>query len=873
MIDARPIAVACSLSAFIFSGSVCLAIPVPSGIEPGPADTTYDSICAVGKRHRMTGHGALDWMTSGGQFDPLRSGGNTGTGTLIAPNLVLTARHLWSFGDDCPQQSIDDYLCAPWESCNQNKHWVVRFRRNPDGTVGTMGEFPIPPSTVRGPESFHHVDVIGAIELDDCTDSVILILDENVGHIDPLPLVAADARRFPTIGLNDPDPFGPPHGDHEPDVTHDIVFAGWGSSTAPQNAQGSGQLRFRLGAQGAFPYGGVLDALAVDHQPVSLHDSGAPILIATDDGRVAAMKTVRGYVTYSGGSQDYWYVGGAATDVWFGEPQISGMIEPPVWLDVTGSPEPADPMYGLWNGLVDLADVLYVAAETTLGNLSVDFTSTADPNGTGYGVPDGVADATDYVYYADLLAARPASTVGPWPPLPLSASGVDNTGDHRFTASDYAGPGLSPGQLAKFDFDRDGTVGASDVALAADIESRFGHGALADVDGDGDSDIDDLDDIIETLQVEDPWDGSTFGDPGYHVVLDANLDGYTTIFDRRAIAAFLLPGEVADAESISDLEQSPLGDVPDFSVSRMDRFAAFWELLRGAGSYEMLDTSSSGDPDSSLWGTPDQVSDGADLRHFLYRQHEVFGPSGPLPDPDVTTRMWPAFDADGNGRLTFADFEYLQALDPASAEALLWDLNGDGVFTPYDGVAPAPDTLYVFNTILAYAWNQGPLGDFDGDTDPTECCITIGSITFCIPDLCIPATDLAPDCDDFWALYEEIRCRNNNLFDGRRYFSDADEQYLAVLDADLDGDNDLSDQYRVVMVGIGVADLNIDSLLDVDDVNLFLELFADGDMVTDIAAPFGSLDFMDVSAYLALFAADLCNAPTGHPRPCTISWP
>lgn len=865
----RIITVGCS-AMLLSSSTVSYAIPVPSGTEPGANDTTFDAVCAVGKRDRMTGVDALDWMTSGGVFDPLRSGGNTGTGALIAPNLVLTARHLWSFGDNCPEDSIDDYLCAPWESCNTNKHWVVRFRRNPDGTVGTMNEFPVPPSTVRGPESFHHVHVIGAIELGNCTDSVILVLDENVDHIEPLPLVAVDPRRFPTIGLNNPHPIEPFPNTHVSDVIHDVIFAGWGSSTAPSNAQGSGQLRIRTGGEGTFNDSGTLVAVAHGDQPVSLHDSGGPILIVNDDGSVAAIKTVRGYS--SGGSPIFYSVGGAETGVWFGEPQVDGLIEPPVWFDLTGSADPLDPAYGAWDGRVDLLDVLYVAAETTLGNTAVDFTTTSDPNGAGYGTPDGVADAEDYAYYADLLETRAASNVGPWPPLPLSARGTDNTGDGRFTPRDYSDPGLTPGQLAKFDFDRDGSFGAADAALAADIESRFGHGELADLDGDGNGDIDDLETIIDVLETKNPWDGYTFGDSEYRSVLDANLDGHTTVFDRRAIAAYFLPGEVADAQHIDDLEDSPLGAAPDFTVTRWDRFAAFWEFLSGTGSNEMLDTSSSGDPASPLWGIPDQATDGADFRHFLSRQFDLFGPDGDLPDPEVTARMWPGFDADGDGRLTYGDYEYLQALSPASAEALLWDLDGDGVFTPYDGTGAA-DTLLVFNAIFTHEWNQGQLGDFDGDTDPTDCCIEVGSFLFCIPDVCVPATDSAPDCDDFWAIYEEIQCRNNNLFDGRSFFSDTDEQYLAVLDADLDGDNDLTDQYRVVMVGIGVADLNIDSLLDVDDVNLYLDLYSAGDLAADLAAPFGSLDFNDVSAFMTLFSNDICNAPSPYPRPCTISWP
>lgn len=870
--DMRRVIIGVSVATILALVDQTAAIPVPSGVEPIAADTRFDAVCGVGRKHLLTGPEAKDWFDPDGTFNPLRNGGMVGSGTLIAPDLVLTARHLFPPDYAYCVASVNEYLCAPDdpECPSRDRRWVVRFRRNLDGTVGTMGEDPIAPHTVRGPASFHHVEVESAIELPQtlgCTDSIILVLAEPVTHIDPIPLVGADHRLFRFVGLNEPTPW-PILGTHQADIVHDLIYVGWGSSTPDSSdASGSGQLRVRFGGEGTFSRDDRrgLWSFATGDAPVSKHDSGSPVLLVSDAGSTPVVKTVNTIGTSPGG----WAVGGRAAGVWVGDSQIAGRVEAPVWFDVTGSPHPLRVGYGVWDGRVDLDDVLYVAAETTLGNPAVDFTGSADPNDPAYGVPDGMADSIDYAYFVAELSARPASTISPWSPLPLPARGADTNGDGRFTAHDFNDPGLTALDLAPFDFDRNGQLGNADLARAQDIEARFGHGLVADLDGDGDTDTADLQAIITLLGSENPWAGQRRGDPGYRLVLDSNLDGHTTIFDRRDIAARFLPGEVADATSIHDIITDPLGSPPDFVVTRWDRLAAFWELIHATNKSQMLDTSGSGDPASDGWGVPDQVVDGKDLRHFLYRQHEVFGPGGQLEDPAVTVRMWPALDADGSGRLNHLDFEYLQGLDPTSPEAMLWDLDGDGVFEPFDPLTgDSSDAIAVFYAVFAYGWNQGLLGDFDGDAGPTDCCVPLGSQLLCLPSECAAAVDASPDCDDYWAIYEAIRCNGKDLFDGRAFFSDANEGYLAVLDADLDGDNDSYDQYQVLLVGIGSADLNLDGVLDVDDTILYLELFNEGNLGVDIVAPHDAIDNADLLAYLNMFQANVCGIPTTFPRPC-----
>ncbi len=847
-------------------GSPAQAIPVPSGVEPAPEDTTYDAICGIGIRKRLTGPDAKDWFDGNGMFDPLQNGGVSGSGTLIAPDLVLTVRHLFPTEQKICIESLDDYFC-PTCSPSSSRRWVARFRRNPDGTVGTMGEFPVPPHDVRGPESFHHVEIVGAIEVGtfgNCPDSVILILAEPVTHIQPLLMAEVDPRPFPTVGLNDPDgvPGGTTHG---ADVVHDLTYAGWGSSTPGSTPHGSGQLRFRTGGLGTFPTSSPLFSRAIGDAPVDLHDSGSPVLVSTGADTLAILRTVSSVSEH--GMHQGWKVGGRESGFWITDPRLTGVITAAEWFDVTTSPVPLEPGYGQSDGRVDLADVLYTAAETTLGNLAVDFTGSADPNDPDYGVPDGVADGTDFAFYVVELLARSESHVGPWPPLPLTARGADTDGDGRFTANDFEAPGLSAGQLSRFDFDRDGVITPSETTLVAGILQEFGHGLLADLNGDGVTDYSDFDEIIALLQITDPWSGQTHGEPAYRVSLDANLDGFNTLFDRRDIAALFLPGEVADAAHLTSIEKDALGAEPDFAVTRMDRFAAFWELHDDVPRCHMLDTTGSGDPASPAWGRPDQVVDDADLKHFLWRQYEVFGPGGPLADPDVTRRMWPAFDANGSGRLTYDDFLYLEALDPLSPEALLWDLDGDGVFTPYGSGTPGSDTVPLVTAMFGLGWNQGVLGDFDGDASPTSCCTT-GSVVVCLPPLCIPAVDVVADCDDYWAIWEQVWCLNNNLFNGRSFFADTDEGYLPVLDADLDGANDLYDQCQVLLVGIGAADLNLDGLLNQADFDFYMELFNEGNLAVDLASPLGELTIADVQAYLGLYTDNACDIPASVPLPC-----
>ncbi len=60
-----------------------------------------------------------------------------------------------------------------------------------------------------------------------------------------------------------------------------------------------------------------------------------------------------------------------------------------------------------------------------------------------------------------------------------------------------------------------------------------------------------------------------------------------------------------------------------------------------------------------------------------------------------------------------------------------------------------------------------------------------------------------------------------------------------------------------------LADLNGDGLIDINDLLLYLQMFADGAPGADLAPPYGVIDFADIMAYLARFASGCLNGPGG----------
>lgn len=152
---------------------------------PADDDTRFDAVGAWGHTARLypgRGHDAEhQWY---------------GAAVLIAPDVVLTAKHLLPNGED--------RLPRPGTM-------TVRFRRHTDGTLGTKAD---------GADSYHQVPIERFI-LCPGSDLMLCILREPVEHIQPAELDFSEE-------------------------THDetgVVFAAWGSTS---NWQGNGGPRHEL---------------------------------------------------------------------------------------------------------------------------------------------------------------------------------------------------------------------------------------------------------------------------------------------------------------------------------------------------------------------------------------------------------------------------------------------------------------------------------------------------------------------------------------------------------------------------------------------------------------------------------------------------
>ncbi len=73
--------------------------------------------------------------------------------------------------------------------------------------------------------------------------------------------------------------------------------------------------------------------------------------------------------------------------------------------DLSGSDVPGERLYGVPDGVLDIADFFFYLDAFAAGNTDIaDLTGSNDPNDPGYGVPDGVLDAADFMFYLALFA-------------------------------------------------------------------------------------------------------------------------------------------------------------------------------------------------------------------------------------------------------------------------------------------------------------------------------------------------------------------------------------------------------------------------------------------------------------------------------------
>ena len=157
------------------------ALAVVGGEEPKPSDTRFDAVAAF----------SITTWIDGTVYEH-----NTfGNGTLIAPDTMILAKHLVNCGGGPPVSGT----------------YSFRFRRNPDGTLG---------SKAQGWESFHQVEVESFTLAGPNADILIAHLAEDVTHIAPIEVIA-----FDQVAENE-----------------DILIAGWGMEGPGQDEGDRGRL-------------------------------------------------------------------------------------------------------------------------------------------------------------------------------------------------------------------------------------------------------------------------------------------------------------------------------------------------------------------------------------------------------------------------------------------------------------------------------------------------------------------------------------------------------------------------------------------------------------------------------------------------------
>lgn len=869
-----------ALAAGMTMGNGGVTPPIPGSAQYLAEIEKYlaiEAVCGVGPTSRLVHGSTIN-----------ESNNISGTGILIAPNMVLTAAHVIASRFVTPDDQL--YFEYPTDSkmvdpVSGDPLLTVRFRVDPLGNIGDLQ---------TGGSSYYQVPVKrvlfsnvvcpngGPIPNNGSPreqDIAILILADTefdvapfntgwINHITPSPVAPVDLHSQHIVsGVYAG--YGPVPNLDLSSVTccergelryvdfpsfgfvkaRDICttnFSRMNTGRYPPSIASSDP-SFRVGNQ-SFPAG-----------LIGVGDSGSPVFFETETGQYIAAGGVPG----GGGPRDitdFYY-----SDSWnamfnsamnvYGYPDML----PTDSLDITTSAGTSGASYGSGNWRIDASDALAVAAGLASNSWS-------DWNG------DGVVDSLDYSSYISDLE----SALNPYhsrPVFPLRTGMEDVDGDGRFNVNDVLLlesmiGSVSPKHLSH-DYNGSGVIDSGDTALLSSVLSTrgqspgggqlgpllFDHSILGDVNRDGSIDNDDISQIM-AFELGGGFNNILSGDPLYDVVYDANLDDVIESFDAQLISSVVLPGDLG---VLSGPPSVGMDIVPDWQrdivdVKRYLSIVAYhiafnpiptefnahgagvdlakntWDygsVNDGPDTYRTSNTQIPTDSAGNVFVETDYAFvTKSDLKYVLESLRDR---SFDAVITDELLDLW-FLDYNSDGRVNIEDLrlidDYFTSCDPCGS-AFDWDYTGDGTYTASDTQGWL--SVYTRNSPL----NQGKLGDYNRSCSPTCVCSVheflppTQNFAFC--------SDIAPAtlCFDGTLPLTDVAADCQDLSDMRSAgisflfesgFMYGDDDFVVQLDADLDGDMDFFD-LREVMYLLQPGDINFDGFVTADDIVEFNSRF------------------------------------------------
>lgn len=840
-------------------------------VPPGPNDQGYTDFIKF--TEALGGVGRTKNLSD--QLAPTEQEHNTFCGgLLVAPNIVLAPRHAFSDTALLPHWGeVLDAVDNDEMIINESKMWfdstanspipkyTVRFRLlNDQGDVGSL---------TGGYESFYQApvkrivfparrpDLLGTPLINETEfeiDMVLLILsdgeDDNqndglwengwIEHIDPVHIL-------PTLNRSS------------------IAYAGTQATYGPLNTEPNTQgiLRLREYTNLFFADANQTDCFTLLNNiaPISVGDSGGVIFAENESGEYIARWGLALSGQSGGGLVHASCLPGSLTwDMFFPEiPHEYGnpYLFPASEFDVTGSPSITSPEfyagYNKPNRTINSDDVVAMAA------LNPNYIW-ADYN------EDGNVTILDFELYVEALS----QATNPYalnPLFPLPAGICDVNGDLRLTPADAMAleqlvPNATSGDLVH-DYNGDGQIEMGDVEILERVitatvglgqERIFDHGVFGDFDGNNIINCADQIGLQGLL-----FDGTERVDipgSGYKKELDSNMNQILDVYDKRRLAARVVPGDLVTGYSYFTTSDPVLwfnnrsSPNPDFDLELFDaRKYLTLTYVKETSATQLIGADVVGEEwiEGGDYLNPDGLITYED-RVFTFMSW--LGSCNSSFETESLLDFW-FFDHNGDGRVNFLDARSVSEMFANNPSVYFpeWDMNSDGEID-------SDDELIVLRTVhVSSAYGQGFLGDYDGTGSPAcinNCLerdfLSVGACEDVSPNDCkIPIIEIGGDCDDFDFVFANM----TDLFEsGYKY---GDDLYKIQLDADLDGDMDLDD-VNDVLLALQPADLVTDGVVNFFDVSFFMNAYA----VLDPAADFngdGVVNFFDVSEFAIVFAA------------------